>query len=360
VVIQSEEGTITGNFSLYNPTDQQYSVLFEKEGEEEKCELKDLNLNRQIFQVYVDDPALGNTQNLRLKNAVTVLAVWDSIALQIPGDDFTVQGTGMYVASWWNPVSWIKKAVEVVFQALPVIALVAAVIICAPIAIAIVETILIEPIAIVMVSAFIAVPITVAVVNTIKTCPGGSPPSPPPSVPVSVTVTRLVNRFANNATLNNITLGPTKMSIGDPSTIPLNDYDSTVNNNPVPYDLMILGNTLTFELQFYGGYPVSETAPGVNLFDPVLSEYSTFSHIVTVAKEVNTTDRCTITVTKEREGYIEDGAVQAVIRFGYDMTINSSDAGVDFVNDTDTTVSQHRKDVFIININTKPQEGTEA
>jgi hypothetical protein len=90
VVTQSEKGTVTGTFSLYNPTDQQYSVLFEKEGETEKCELKNLNLNKGIFQVYEDDEDLNTSQNLRLKNAVTALAVWDSIALQIPEDDFTV------------------------------------------------------------------------------------------------------------------------------------------------------------------------------------------------------------------------------------------------------------------------------
>jgi hypothetical protein len=173
---QSEEGTVIGNFSLYNATDQQYSVLFEKEGETEKCELKNLNLNRGIFQVYEDDVDLDESQNLRLKNAVTVLAVWDSIALQIPEDDFTVNGR--YVASWWNPVSWVKATVKAVFQVLPVIAVAAAIIVCAPIAIAVVETVLaIEAVRIAIVAVAAAAVIVSAVVAGYGRMLPGRPPS---------------------------------------------------------------------------------------------------------------------------------------------------------------------------------------
>jgi hypothetical protein len=353
MVMQSQEGIVTGNFSLYDPTAEQYSVLFEKEGKSEKCELKGLNLNKDIFNVYVHDDGLNASQNLRLKNTVTALAVRDSIALQIPEDDFTVKGTGMYVASWWNPVSWFTSAVKYVVQNLPVIVLVAAIIVCAPIAITLVATALtIEPIAIVVATALVAAPLVEAIADGLGNCPGGPPPSPPPFVPVSVTVTQIVDRFASKAMLGNMALEPVKMSIIDPYF-----RYGVQNNNSEPYDLITVGSKLLFDFQFYGGYPVDQdTSPWMNLFDPVASRFSYFEDIISISKSVTAADHCTLTVTKGDEGYIRQGAAQAIIRFGYDMTINGTDAGVDFVSDTDTSVSQHRKDVFIININTKPPE----
>jgi hypothetical protein len=129
MVIQSPGGIVTGNLSFYNPTTERYSVLFEKEGEE-MCELREIKLNKYVFQVYQDQEDLDESQDLRLKNIVTALGVWDSIALQIPEDEFTVNGR--YVASWWNPGSWFKAAVSAVVQALPVIAFAAAIILCPP------------------------------------------------------------------------------------------------------------------------------------------------------------------------------------------------------------------------------------
>jgi hypothetical protein len=132
-------------------------------------------------------------------------------------------------------------------------------------------------------------------------------------------------------------------------------------NNGIPYDLLEVGETLVIDLQFSGGYPVTnEDYPTVNLFDPYPDRmvYSDFGGIVSVAKSGVTADQCLLTIIKEADGYMRDGAVQAVIRFGCDMVINDSDAGVDFVSDIDTKVPEHRKDVFIININTKPPATT--
>jgi hypothetical protein len=53
---------------------------------------------------------------------------------------------------------------------------------------------------------------------------------------------------------------------------------------------------------------------------------------------------------------VGDGSAQAIIHFGLEITINNSNAGVDFVLDTDTSVPAQRKDIFIVNLNTLSPE----
>jgi hypothetical protein len=212
----------------------------------------------------------------------------------------------------------------------------------------------IEAVKITIAAAAAAVVIAAAVESGIETCPGGPPPSGPTYTPVSVTVAYDSVSLANNVMLNNITRGLVK------TTVHPSSYKTALNNNNPPYDLLKVGDQLLFVLQFYGGYPVKDdaTSPWVNLFDPVFSEYSNLLHIISVAKTNVTADRCLLTIKKDIAGPIreENGAGQAIIRFGCDIVINNSTTGVEFVNDTNTTVSQHRNDVFIININTKPPE----
>jgi hypothetical protein len=81
-----EEGMeITGDFTFHNLETGEFSVKFDSEGETET--LSNLFVNRDILDAHEDFTGLTRTQNVRLRSIFTTMAIWDSIAYELEGEE---------------------------------------------------------------------------------------------------------------------------------------------------------------------------------------------------------------------------------------------------------------------------------
>jgi hypothetical protein len=81
-----EEGMeITGDFTFYNYETGEFSVTFDSEGETET--LSNLFVNRDILDAHEDFTGLTRTQNVRLRSIFTTMAIWDSLAYELEGEE---------------------------------------------------------------------------------------------------------------------------------------------------------------------------------------------------------------------------------------------------------------------------------
>jgi uncharacterized membrane protein len=126
IAISAEDEEIAGNFSLYDELTETYSLeFFSEEGERELFD--NLVLNKNVFDLYKDDSNLTETQNARLRNIITSLAIWNSLAFQLD-DEFTVNARGIF-SNFFNK---LKKVIKIVIAVVAVVAFVAVCIICPP------------------------------------------------------------------------------------------------------------------------------------------------------------------------------------------------------------------------------------
>jgi hypothetical protein len=115
---------ISGTFSNYNPGTQTYSVTFTDDYDDKEI-FENLVLNRNVFTLHQNYDGLSDTQNARLQNIITTLALWNSLAFQIE-EDFEV--VGIVPANIFRS---IRNNLRTVFVVVAVVAF-AAVIILAP------------------------------------------------------------------------------------------------------------------------------------------------------------------------------------------------------------------------------------
>jgi hypothetical protein len=115
---------ISGIFSNYNPGTQTYSVTFTDDyGDEEIFE--NLVLNRNVFSLHQYYAGLSDTQNARLQNIITTLALWNSMAFQIE-EDFEV---GIVPANFFRR---LRNNLRTVLVVVAVVAFAAVVILAPP------------------------------------------------------------------------------------------------------------------------------------------------------------------------------------------------------------------------------------
>lgn len=76
-----EDGTVSGAFSPYDEEEETFGLVL-KYGGETSEPLEDFPLNKNVFGLYEDDPALSAGENTRMRNYVTALSVWTAMAYQ--------------------------------------------------------------------------------------------------------------------------------------------------------------------------------------------------------------------------------------------------------------------------------------
>lgn len=112
VVITADGENIIGQFSLYNPLSETYSVTFTYENGESD-ELNDFVLNKNIFSLHKKDSTLTDTQNVRISHIITTLGLWNSLAFQLD-DDFNVDGRNGRTIKGLTKLSKVFAVVAVV------------------------------------------------------------------------------------------------------------------------------------------------------------------------------------------------------------------------------------------------------
>jgi hypothetical protein len=126
------------SFSDYNETTESFSVAYSG------TTFDNLVLNKGVFSAYTADPSLSKSKNIRMRNAITALALWT--ALEIQGTErglaaafprYEINEFGAYIYQ----AKGAKEALGWVFVGIAVVALTVAVIACPPASIAIVSTV---------------------------------------------------------------------------------------------------------------------------------------------------------------------------------------------------------------------------
>lgn len=313
---------VNGTFSHYNQALQNYSVAFQY-GESEFEVWENLTLTRNAFYAYHNDSDLTVTQNLRMKNLITTLCIWDSLALQMPGENFKVNAQNLSVGGsplilGWNP---FKSFIVGLFAVVAVVAFVAALIVAPPAAIAVAGASITASLSSAtsiglavgsLVSATIAVGVAVLMPDEEESPSGGSPsPAPTPQVTIK------------------------------------QDGQNVPNNQLPPYYLANVGDSITFELQFFN----IVVTPTINVFDPTNVQWMGINEGKAGAYEyTSTSDETTlyITVRRKETGALGDGKIQYILKFNRTTAINSSAAGVNF-REPEEAEARNRKDIFILN-----------
>jgi hypothetical protein len=126
VAVFSPYDDITESFSIdlgCGPTTERYDNLI---------------LNKNVFTAYPEDPDLDDSQNLRVRNIITSLALWTSLAVQTESTDVALERNeaGAYIILTGGAKE-VFKTIATVFAIVAVVAVAIAVISCPPAAIAV-------------------------------------------------------------------------------------------------------------------------------------------------------------------------------------------------------------------------------
>jgi len=336
-VVTIDGENIIGNFSLYNPLSGTYSVEFTyKDGESENY--NDFILNKNVFTAYKEDNALTETQNVRIQRIITTLALWNSLAFQMD-EDFQVGGRG-----FWD---WLKKPssiITLVFAAVAIVALAVVVVAAPPASFAVVDGLLTVSAATTTQAVAVGISggasvlafFTQAFADVIDNAFGYEEQKPPP--PNSDSRPQIL-----------ITLNGTVIENNNTPFYYLN-YDPAAKK----------GESLTFNIKVtdYGSpnaINISDNVNLINWFDPDTEKYidkNSNQLFFLVNKENNINNIYPITVERIKEGYIGDGKIKLVLKFGRDVIINKKSGGIDFYDDNNNPV-KGIKDRFVINLTVK-------
>jgi len=327
-VITIDGDTITGQFSIYNAAFETYSVEFtNKDGESEKY--NNFILNKNVFSLHKKDNALTDTQNVRISHIITTLALWNSLAFQLD-DNFKVGSRGI--------AKWLKNLLTLVFAVVAIVAVVAVIVLAPPAAITLTGSTL--TVAITTTPQAIAAGVAIAsgatavIINGLPEIPDAQEgPSP----------------NANRRPVIEITL----------------DNNTIENNKMPPYYLKYdpvnkKGESLTFNIKVTDfGSPeainISSINGLINWIEPTEKKFiynNTNRLFFNVSVGSNTNNVYPIIIERIKDGYINEGTIQLVLKFGRDVTINKKTDGIDFW-DLDDNPVEGKKDIFVINLTVK-------
>jgi hypothetical protein len=354
IFITVEGENILGTFSNYNHGTQRYSVTFTDDyGEEEIFE--NLVLNRNVFTLHQYYDGLSDTQNARLQNIITTLALWNSLAFQIE-EDFEVVGiVPANIFRRWNPLT-------IVFAAVAVVAFVAVVILALPAAVAVAGPALtLAPLTTQQVvfagigfAASAAALINQMIVDTRANNGGhssdgggsgghGTPGSNEKGIPsIGVTVAKTNKTVRNNGQLHYLA-APTATDLGESIAfnIRINDLAGWQAQDVIKGDFVLFYDPFrdTF-INIERGNPFN-----AQFFDPSL--------------DVHENGTIRFAVTRNSSGYVPDGRVQFVLQFRQDVSINGNTRGY-ITNSHTITQNAYRGNLFIFNFTViQPQNETD-
>ena len=137
-VVSEESGTeTTATFTGYNKDTASFSVTISDNANTNTETYNDLVLNSGVFTAYTFDEALSDSQNLRIKNIITSLALWTSLAYQTQSDGLAVERNeaGAYLVLAGG-AKQVFTAAATVFAVIAVVAVAVVVIACPVVALA--------------------------------------------------------------------------------------------------------------------------------------------------------------------------------------------------------------------------------
>jgi len=330
VVITSDGETIIGKFSLYNTLSEKYSVEFtNKDGGSENY--NNLILNKKVFSLHKKDNALTDTQNVRISNIITTLALWNSLAFQMD-KDFKVGGRTSRGA-----IDWKKLAKT--FANVAVIATTAVVVLADPTVVTIVGAVIPEPIittATISITAGTAAVIT-AIISLLDDTDREQDEPPPnkdnrPQIDIKIVI---------------------------------NDIEYVLENDEMPEYYLKQGESLTFNLRItdFSSFTSGNDIININnkqWFAPFNGifigenghQYNAFYFNVDTVGNIN--DLLQIVVSRNnKNGISEDGAVQLVLNFNPNVIINGKGDGIYYWTGLEEPVKSVRENVFVINLTIK-------
>jgi len=318
VVITIDGETIIGQFSLYSPLSETYSVEFNyKTGESENY--NNLILNKNVFSLHKKDYELTDTQNIRISHIITTLALWNSLAYQID-DNFNVGGRG---------IKW--KSIAKIFTVVSVVSFAAVVILASPTVVTIIGAVIPEPV------------ITTVMVTT-------------STVSVTAGATAVVAGIMS-------LLDPEQEDDSNKDRRPMIQItlnSSEIKNNGMPPYYLDKGESLIFDLKITdkGNNAPNEIIDKNNIkdwFDPYSKifikkdghQYNAFFFDVNIDGDIE--DILHIVVSRNyANGKSEDGMVQLVLKFRKNVIINGKGDGINFWDGFNNPVNE-KKDIFVIN-----------
>jgi len=348
IAISADGEDITGVFSSYNPLTETYSVEFSN-GDGESELFKDLVLNNNVFSLHEDNDELTETQNVRLRDIIISLALWNSMAFQID-NDFSVNARGLFN---------LKKLLKIVLCVVAVVAVVAVVILAPPAAVVVAGPVI--TVAVTTVPQVIAAGIAIAaaaaavLVDLLPDDVGKGPqklpePSPPPPLLPPIEEP-----------------DPSEPEYQYPK-IEVTLNGKKIGNNQIPPYYLEPGKSLTFAVKaVYLPTGVeakdlideSKLSTIIYAFDPENEEYIEINPGVTsevaltdaLFYNVSTTgsinDVLQITVTRKQIGRVgNDGRIHFIIVFRQFVTLNDDESGVLFWDKGVVTLQKH---IFILN-----------
>ncbi|MCL2556949.1 MAG: hypothetical protein FWE09_00560 [Treponema sp.] len=304
VAISAEGQEISGDFSAYDRETETYSVTFSLDGDVETFE--DLVLNKNVFSAHEFSGELSESQNVRLQRIVTTLALWESLRLQI--DDESEIGARFLPR-------WLKRIVVGVLVAVAVVAFVAVVIMAPPaavtisgIGIAIPITTTAQAVAAGVGMAASAAAIVVAALPPPSPPPKPEPPTPPPPPPPPPDSVMPAVLITENG-------------------VPVKNFDET--------RYVRHGESITLNVKLIEpGNPSFYRNPSVVAICPLDNSLGTCHNAVlfTTSTEGNIGDPegVNITVSKSRDGFIDDGNIYFAIWFDYHTIINGETEGYEW------------------------------
>jgi hypothetical protein len=312
---------VTADFSLYNYLKQTFSVTFQG-GENEYYTLSDITMNKDALTLWNDRPELDASQNARMRNMITALCVWDCIAAQLPGSVFYAQGK-----TAGQPLGGgLQGPLAAAFSSMAVAAFAA-------------SAVPFQPAALASASGRLRLRA------------------------VSYDLPGVTADSAWDIIHSDI---PESVVFAEPSggwpqkphaTVRRGGED--VPNNGRVYHLANLGDFITFDLQVFG--TAFTQAPTISVFSPNFDANSKLigynvgtnpiAYFFTVVPSTSSTAETHYTITRAYTGGSSDGRVQYIIRFGQDVVINGSDAGIMFQEFADEGAASIKKNIFVINFN---------
>ena len=83
MIIKADGETKNGYFSSYDSEFQQYNITFEQDG---YYELLPVTMNASLIALHTDNPELNSSQNMRIRNIITGMAIWGSLHASFEAD----------------------------------------------------------------------------------------------------------------------------------------------------------------------------------------------------------------------------------------------------------------------------------
>jgi len=345
MVISMDGEEVEGRFSFYDYFNESYSVQFEnEEGDIEYY--KDFILNKNVFSAYEDDDELTRTQNVRMRNIITTLSLWNSLAFQID-NDFDV---GARNSSRTKLVNFLKG----LFIAVAIVAVVVALIIAPPAAVSVVGAVITvaSPTAAVIAATVVAgaAIIGATIIDSLIPDDFNNPSHRPqseasrPQIKVTLDGNQVVNLNHAPFQLQRKQSIEVDFSIIDLGNAVINNSEQEYKpSDTFPYDPTDIINTVDIEKLIKYFDPIDNVFIDNNILN------ANYFDVDAIFININRpTLRLTVTRKDVGGNWRDDGLVQFIILFKQPVIINDGQENIDFV-ETDQLGNNIKGKIFVLN-----------